>query len=255
MTQAGGLGRMLLALADDEFVLGYRNSEWTGIAPILEEDVALSSISQDEIGHARLFYEMAGDSLGMTADALAYGRKPGAYTNCQLVERPRGDWAYTMARQWLYDAADAVRLESLGRSTHAPLAQAVAKVRREEKYHRMHGEAWLDKLAQGSEESRRRLVSALASLWPDMAGFFQPSEGEAELLDAGLLVEGSPAWVTPWAALVQPGLARNGLGSVPALRVPGGSEAGGRTGVHSPEFEELWDQMTSVYRTDPEAVW
>ena len=205
MKQAEALGRMLLAMADDEFVLGYRNSEWTGIAPILEEDVALSSISQDEIGHARLFYEMAGESLGTGADALAFGRKPEAYSNCQLVERPRGDWAYTMARQWLYDAADAVRLESLARSSHAPLAQAVAKVRREEKYHRMHGEVWLDKLAQGSEESRRRLSAALQSLWPDMAGFFQPAASEPELLEAGILAEGSAAWIGPWEVLVQPG--------------------------------------------------
>src|SRR5689334_15794474 len=142
--QPSALAELLLALADDEFVFGYANSEWTGIAPVLEEDIAFSSLAQDELGHAKLFYELIAElqiadckfpeqpnlqsaicNL-QSVDAIAYGRAPEAFRNAQLVERPRGDWAYSVSRQFLYDTADYVRLESLQRSAYAPLATAVS---------------------------------------------------------------------------------------------------------------------------------
>src|SRR5438874_3077566 len=108
------LHTLLLALADDEFILGYRNSEWTGIAPMLEEDVAFSSMAQDEIGHARLFYEMLAELTGIRADKIAYARQPHEFRCCWLVEHRRWlDWANAIARQFLYDTADHVRLEAL----------------------------------------------------------------------------------------------------------------------------------------------
>src|SRR5437868_2966925 len=122
------LAGLLLALADDEFILGYRNSEWTGIAPMLEEDVAFSSMAQDEIGHARLFYEMAAELTGGDPDKIAYGRRTEEYLSCQLMERPKGDWAYSLTRQFLYDTADHVRLEALSRSSYEPLANATRKI-------------------------------------------------------------------------------------------------------------------------------
>src|SRR6187455_85179 len=103
------LHTLLLSLADDEFILGYRNSEWTGIAPMLEEDVAFSSMSQDEIGHARLMYEMLAERTGVPADKIAYARQPHEFLHCQLVEHRRLDWAYTISRHFLYDTADHVR--------------------------------------------------------------------------------------------------------------------------------------------------
>src|SRR4030067_374649 len=103
-------GGYLLALADDELVLGHRHSEWTGFAPDIESDVALSSVAQEEIGHARLFYERAGDLLGGTPDDLAYGRAPDGFRNAVLVERPHGDWGVTIVRMFLSDRAGAGRL-------------------------------------------------------------------------------------------------------------------------------------------------
>lgn len=257
MSAPSPLAGLLLAVADDEFVLGYRNSEWTGIAPMLEEDVALSSMAQDEIGHARLFYEMAAELTGRSADAVALAREPGGLAHCQLVERPRGDWAYTMARQFLYDAADEARLKLMSRSSHVPIVQAVNKIIREEKYHRMHDEVWLDRLAQGSDESRRRLFAALEALWPDMPGFFEPVSDEAALVADGILPAGFGTLVAPWWELVRPALERNGLPLPPGA--PGTFEfkgaAAGRAGSHTAEFRELWEQMTMVYRSDPEAVW
>lgn len=248
---------LLMALADDELVLGYRDSEWTGIAPLLEEDVALSSMAQDEIGHARMLYEMVSGMTGQSPDSIALGREPSGFHHCQLVERPRGDWAYTMARQFLYDAADAVRLDMLTRSSYKPLALGVGKVIREEKYHRMHGESWIGKLAHGTDESHRRLERALEELWPDMTGFFEPAGGEAELVAAGVLLEPFPALIPKWWQLVEPVLARHGLHG-PNLGLNAFKDLsgyGGRQGRHSDAFVKLWDEMTLVYSQDPEAVW
>src|SRR5215211_5891742 len=167
------LSQLLLALADDEFVIGYANSEWTGIAPVLEEDIAFSSLAQDELGHAKLFYELiaelqiANSKLQLSdqpnlqsPDQIAYGRAPQDFRNAQLVERPRGDWAYSVSRQFLYDTADYVRLESLQRSTYAPLATAAGSIIREEKYHLLHAHTWLERLAGGGTAARERQCAA-----------------------------------------------------------------------------------------------
>src|SRR5207248_6066535 len=104
---------LLIPMADDELILGWRDSEWTGIAPFLEEDVAFSSISQNEVGHARALYEIAARDLGVTADELAFDRKPEEYRSAPLVERREPDWARTIARHVLYEAADEIRVQAL----------------------------------------------------------------------------------------------------------------------------------------------
>jgi len=113
---------LLLAIADDELILGWRNSEWTGIAPFLEEDVAFSSIAQNEIGHARALYELAAAELGTTADELAFDREPGEYRSAPLVELRRLEWARTIARHWLYETADEIRLAALKASDDPEIA-------------------------------------------------------------------------------------------------------------------------------------
>src|SRR5690348_10966767 len=142
------LAELLLTLADDEFVLGFWDSEWTGIAPMLEEDVAFSSLAQDEIGHARALYELLAELTGDTADRIAYGRPPEEYRHARLMDHARTDWAFSIARRFLYDTADAARLAALADSSSASLAGIVGKIRREETYHRMHMEAWMKRLAE-----------------------------------------------------------------------------------------------------------
>src|SRR5437773_8441352 len=117
----------ILEIADDELILGWRNSEWTGIAPMLEEDVAFSSIAQNEIGHARALYELAARERGTTADELAFDRGPEEYRCSALVERRLLDWEQTIARHYLYEEADAKRLERLKQSDDAELAGLAAK--------------------------------------------------------------------------------------------------------------------------------
>ena len=131
---------LLLRIADDELVLGWRDSEWTGIAPVLEEDVAFSSIAQNEIGHARAVYELLVGPEG-DADALAFDRSLEEYRSAPLVELHLLEWAHTIARRWLYEVADEIRISAL--KAELPLA---AKIDREEVYHRVHAEMWHERL-------------------------------------------------------------------------------------------------------------
>src|SRR5436309_7840419 len=176
-------------MADDEFVIGFSDSEWTGIAPILEEDIAMSSLAQDELGHARALYEVLAEvrSNGQTADAIAYDREPGEYRHARLLDHGRGDWAMTIARRYLYETADVVRLEALAGGAWGPLAGLVGKLQREERYHAMHIGSWFERLAGATGEPRDRLIDALDTLGPDSGTVFTPLPGETALIEAGIL--------------------------------------------------------------------
>jgi ring-1,2-phenylacetyl-CoA epoxidase subunit PaaC len=200
----------LLAIADDELVLGWRESEWTGIAPLLEEDVAFSSIAQNEIGHARALYELIVGEDG-DADALAFDRALEEYRCAPLVELRLIDWAHTIARRWLYEIADEIRLAALKNDADSAAAGLAAKIDREETYHRMHAEMWHERL---SDEAR--FTAAVAELWPYALGVL-PAELRGELV------------------------ARVGLGEVEAVE----------RGSHTEELAPLWEEMTQVRRSAP----
>lgn len=259
-TPPSNLKELILALADDEFITGFANSEWTGIAPVLEEDIAFSSMAQDELGHARLLYELAAPLIGLAADDLAYGRPVEGYRHARLVERPRGDWAYSVTRQLLYDSADYLRVECLTHSTYAPLTAAMRTIIREEKYHLLHANTWLHRLAEGNAEARHRQQVAFAALWPDALALFEPVEGEAELVAAGVLPEPFATLRQRWLDQLAEPLQKLGLpfpcvqhnGSWQPLVEPAN---GGRQGIHSVAFAELHATMTSVYRLEPGVQW
>ncbi len=213
--------RLLLPIADDELVVGWRNSEWTGIAPFLEEDVAFSSIAQNEIGHARALFELVAEEEGGTADQLAYDRSLEAYRCAPLVQLRRMDWAGTIARHVLYETADAIRIDALAASDDPPVAGIAARIAREETYHRMHAEMWLDRLL-ASPEGRERLDVALDDLWPFGLG----------VLDADQRPE--------LRRRLEDRLGRALPQAEPIER-----------GRHEPELAELLDEMTSVRRTAP----
>jgi ring-1,2-phenylacetyl-CoA epoxidase subunit PaaC len=245
-----GLEALLLSMADDEFVLGFWDSEWTGIAPLLEEDIAMSSLATDELGHARALYGLLGDLTGRDPDAIAYDRAPEEFRHVRLLDHPRTDWAFSMARRWLYDTADAVRLEALAASTYSPLADLVAKIRREERYHLLHVDAWLRRLATTPGEPRDRLSAALETLGPDATTVFSPLPGEAALVSAGVIAGSMASLADRWLAEATTILTSLAL-PVPAAEV---DLAGGRTG-HSAAFRWLWGEFTSVRRLDPAAAW
>jgi ring-1,2-phenylacetyl-CoA epoxidase subunit PaaC len=244
------LAQMLLSIADDEFVIGFWDSEWTGIAPMLEEDVATSSISQDEIGHAKALYELLASLTGGDADAIAFGREPEGYRHAALMNHARTDWALSVARRYLYEAADAVRLEALARSSYAPLAQLAAKMRREERYHQMHLDAWMRRLAGGTDAARERLVAALQRLWPDAQTVFTPLPGEAELLEAGILPEPMSTLRERWLQQVGAMFAQLGLPELPEVAPP----ADGRL-RRTDDFRWLHGEFTMVARSEEAATW
>ncbi len=245
------LNGLLLTLADDEFIVGYRNSEWTGIAPMLEEDVAFSSMSQDEIGHARLFYGLLADRVGVDADQVAYGRPAAGFRHAQLLELPRTNWAFTLVRQFLYDQYDQLRLEALSHSQYAPLAEVINKIQREEKYHAMHGSAWMQRLAENTAEARTRLEAALPLAWATAGSLFEPLPGETLLVQAGILAQPSADLHTAWLTTVGGFFRDLGVAVPPPLT----TAFGGRLGHHTPDFAPMWDELTIVYRIDPAARW
>ena len=201
------MNELLLGFADDELVLGWRDSEWTGIAPVLEEDVAFSSIAQNEIGHARAVYETLTDD----ADALAFDRALDEYRCAPFVELRLLDWAHAIARRWLYEVADEIRIAALMDDADAQVASLAAKINREEAYHRMHAEMWHERL-----RDEPRFVAAVAELWPYALG----------MLPAGQR-----------AALA----ARVDRAEVDAIE----------RGTHTEELAELWNEMTMVRRSAP----
>lgn len=197
----------LLGLADDELVLGWRDSEWTGIAPMLEEDVAFSSIAQNEIGHARAVYSLLSDD----PDALAFDRRLEDYRCAPLVELHLLEWALTIARRWLYEVADEIRITALKDDPDLAVAGLAAKIDREEAYHRMHAEMWHDRL-----RDEPRFQAAVRELWPYALGVL-PAELRGELVS------------------------RVGLGEVEPVE----------RGTHTDELEPLWAEMTMVRRSAP----
>ena len=244
------LAELLLSIADDELVIGFWDSEWTGIAPMLEEDVATSSISQDEIGHAKAWYELLASLTDDDADRLAFGRAPDEYRHAALLNHARTDWAFTVARRFLYEHADAVRLESLARSAHAPLAELAVKMRREETYHLMHFDVWLRRLAEAGDDARARLAAALERAGPDAGTVFTPLAGEAELVAAKILPEPLEALRARWLERVGPVLRSLDLPVPPDVPPP----ADGRS-RRSDEFAWLHGELTMVARSEEAATW
>ncbi|HEX6474931.1 MAG TPA: 1,2-phenylacetyl-CoA epoxidase subunit PaaC [Candidatus Limnocylindria bacterium] len=245
------LAELLLTLADDEFVLGFWDSEWTGIAPMLEEDVAMSSISQDEIGHARAWYELLAGLTDDDADRIAFGREPEAYRHAALMNHPRTDWAFTVARRYLYEHADALRLEALMRSSYAPAAELAAKMRREETYHLLHFDVWLTRLAEAGGEARERLAGALDRLWADAQSIFTPLAGESALVEAGILPEPLSALRATWLERVSEAVSALDLPVPEAADAP---TADGRT-RRTDDFAWLHSQFTMVSRSEAAATW
>jgi ring-1,2-phenylacetyl-CoA epoxidase subunit PaaC len=185
--------QLLLEIADDELILGWRDSEWTGIAPLLEEDVAFSSIAQNEIGHARALYELVARERGTTADELAFDRSPEDYRCAPIVELRLLDWEKTIARHYLYEQADAKRLERLKAFEDSEIAGLAAKIDREEIYHRMHAQMWHERLRH-----EPRYTAALEELRPLLEQRGEHTPELAELWEEMTIVRRSQPAGTTW---------------------------------------------------------
>ena len=252
-TTRQALANYLIALGDDELILGQRDGEWCGHAPILEEDIAFANISLDEIGHANVWYGLATELLGEEQDSypdwLAFRRDAADFRNIQMGELPKGDWAFSILRQYLFDSFEVMRLEKLRDSGHKPLADAAVKIRNEEIYHRRHTQAWVKRMALGTEESQRRTQTALDELWGYARQMGVATEGSLEL-EKAIFLPNSEQLRIGWTKEVSAFLNEVELTRPDNAQIP----AAGRA-EHSQHFDALITEMQEVPRLFPEGVW
>ena len=253
----------LLHLADNALVLGQRNAEWCGHGPILEEDIALSNVSLDLIGQARLLYQAVAAQKGgdCTEDSLAYFRDAGEFRNYTLLELPHHgplsgyaqsnlDYGTTIVRNFLYSALMALLWEALEKSTNADLAAIAAKSLKEVRYHLRHSRDWLVRLGDGTDESHTRVQAALDHLFPYTEEFWAHSPAEAAAVEAGIGVD-VLTLKADWNTLVDAALAEATL-TQPAV---GGYVTEGKKGLHSEHLGFLLAEMQSLARAHPQGVW
>lgn len=248
---ADALHDYLITMADDELILGHRDSEWCGHAPILEEDIAFANIALDEIGHSAIWYSLAAEIAGEDPDAYPdqkiFFRDPGEFRSSQLVEQPKGDWAFSMLRQYLFDTAEKVWLAALRHSAYPPLAEAAAKINTEELYHLRHTQAWIKRLGLGTRESHRRLQAALDKLWP-LTGQLFVRVTEEELVQAGF-VPAAESLRKEWESLIIPYLKTCDLAAPEVEQLMPSRDH------HTDHLRTLVTEMQSVARLEPVGNW
>jgi ring-1,2-phenylacetyl-CoA epoxidase subunit PaaC len=245
----------LLRLGDDRLVLGQRLAEWCGHGPILEEDIAISNIALDLLGQATMFLRLAGavEGKGRDEDALAYFREAVEFRNCHLVELPKGDFAFTIARQFFFDTYAVVLLDALARGGNAELAAIAAKSLKEAKYHVRHSGEWMLKLGDGTDESHRRVQRAVDDLWRFTSELFAADDVGRAMLEAGVAPD-TAAIQAQWETLVRDVIDRATL-TLPDSPPRTPSARGGRTGQHTEHLGHLLAEMQIVARSHPGATW
>lgn len=255
----------LRTLADDEFVVAERYTEWQVKGPTLEADIAVANIAQDELGHARLWYDLLED-FGYDQVDLIWEREPDTFRHATLAELPfeGGDWADCVVRGYLYDTHEHLRLRALEETTYPRIADRVGKVRGEEHYHREHAQNWLERLSE-SADGRQRVQQAVDRLFPHALTLFEPTDHEEAIVDTGIRPDPIADLRTEWRDIVSGFLAGLGV-DVPVADVgellP---DAHGRDGTHTDAWQSLYDEFTFTYRqlgrseatalmTDPDEV-
>ena len=252
MTANDPLLTYCLRLGDDALILGHRLSEWTSRAPFLEEDIALTNVALDFIGRARLFYQYAAELQGgdATEDTFAYTRDVRDFTNLLICELPRGDFAFTIARQFLYDSYALLFMQQLKASQNARLAAIGAKAEKESRYHVRRGREWMLRLGGGTEESHARLQQAMDDLWGYTDEIFEVDAVAAALIAEGVAVD--PAGLREeWHATVSSVLAEATL----RQPSPGWAVDGGRRGIHTDDLGFLLAELQFMQRAYPGLQW
>lgn len=252
MPEQRDLFEYLLRLGDDRLVLGHRLSEWCGHGPILEEDIATANIALDLVGQGTLFLKTAADvqGAGRSADDLAFFREAVEFKNLQIVELPKGDFAFTMLRQFLFDTFSVHLLDALRQSTNAEIAAISAKALKEARYHIRHSSQWVIRFGDGTEESHNRAQSALNELWRFTGEMFLNTPVDERLQSEGI----SPLPATleaPWRTVVDDVL-KNATLSIPESAF---MMRGGREGKHTEHLGHMLSEMQIVARSHPGAEW
>ncbi|WP_377891368.1 1,2-phenylacetyl-CoA epoxidase subunit PaaC [Alkalihalobacillus sp. R86527] len=247
---------LIYQLADDDFILSYRGSEWLGLAPHIEEDVAFSSISQDLMGHAALYFSLLEELGEGDADKLTHDRSPENFHNAVLLELPNGpgsyleepnyDWAFTVVRNYFYTLAKKVRLNSIKENSYETLQQIVQKISIEMSYHLMHWETWFDQLINSTPEAKRKMTEAVDVVLMEMKGVF--SYGlDGEKMVRLSLIESEETLIQRWRAILSE--------KVDFPLEIGMSSLEGRNGNHTDHLERALSTLSEVYQSVPSAEW
>jgi len=250
--EQASIKELLYKIADDQLIIGHRNSEWTGLGPILEEDIAFSSIAQDKIGQAFSIYSIL-ETLGEAEpDTTAFTRNANDFKCCHLVEYPIGEYDFSLMRNFLFNHAELLRFEALSESSFEPAAKLARKIKGEIKYHVMHADVWIKELGNASDESKVRLQNTLNEMFNLALGIFEPGEYEEPLVFMNVFI-GEKELRDRWLEAIKPILGNA------SLTLPDESTwnpaYGGRKGVHTEFLQPMIDEMGEVFRIDPEAEW
>jgi ring-1,2-phenylacetyl-CoA epoxidase subunit PaaC len=243
---------LLYKIGDDQLILGHRNSEWTGVGPLLEEDIAFSSMAQDKIGHSLGMYTLLHELGESEPDTLAFMRNAEQFHCCQLVEIPIGEYDFSLIRHFLFDNAELIRFELLQQSGYEPLAKLSRKIFGELKYHVLHADTMVKQLGSATEESITRLQNSLNYALPYALGIFENSPMEQELISEGIFA-GEEELKKRWTEKIMRTIGQTSL-ELPDLAslTP---ILGGRTGTHTEHLQPLLSEMSEVFHIDPTAEW
>jgi len=243
---------LLYKMADDQLIIGHRNSEWNGLGPLLEEDIAFCSMAQDKIGQSLAFYNILHELGEKDPDTIAFTRKAEQFHNCQFVELPIGEYEFSLVRHFLFDTAEYYRFEMLAHSDYTPIAQVAKKFKGEIKYHIMHANTWMKQLGNANEESIGKLQSAINKAFPYALGIFEESKFEADLIEQGIF-EGEQILREKWIEEVDKIIGHTQL-VMPDLAAET-AHLGGRYGEHTEHLQPLLTEMSEVFSIDPSAEW
>ncbi|MFP5106448.1 1,2-phenylacetyl-CoA epoxidase subunit PaaC [Neobacillus sp. C211] len=253
---------LLFQLADDDFIHSYRGSEWLGLAPHIEEDVATSSITQDTMGHAAIFYQLLEELGEGNANQLAHDRPANARRNAIILELVNGpgyymeepdyDWAFAVVRNYFYTQAKMIKIQSLHSSSYEPLAEVAAKVQMELYYHLMHWKTWfVQLLGSGHEEAVSRMKAAIEKTFQDFQGVFSLGEHRNKIVQQGL-IESEAVLLNKWNQAVAPVLKSVGLQGTIEV---GMAQGDGRNGKHTEDLEKALETLSEVYASNKAASW
>ncbi|MEO1052441.1 MAG: 1,2-phenylacetyl-CoA epoxidase subunit PaaC [Bacteroidota bacterium] len=246
------LKELLYKIADDQLILGHRNSEWTGLGPLLEEDIAFSSMAQDKVGQSHAFYAILHELGESEPDTIAFMRNADQFHNCQLVELPNGEYDFSLIRHFLFDHAELIRFQMLAESSYEPLSLLAKKLQGEVRYHVMHANTWIKQLGSATDESIKRLQGSLDFALPYALGIFELSPHESSLIDNKIFA-GEDALKARWLESIEKVISETQL-NLPDATVAS-PVLGGRTGLHTEHLQPLVEEMSEVFKIDPSADW
>ncbi|MCB0737030.1 MAG: phenylacetate-CoA oxygenase subunit PaaC [Bacteroidetes bacterium] len=240
------LKELLYKMADDQLILGHRNSEWIGIGPIIEEDIAFGSLAQDKTGHAWNLYQLLEKMGEGDPDHMAFSREENAYKCSHLTELPtNGDFAFSLVRHFYFDHAESLRFAALSNCSYPDLSGLARKFYSEIKYHVFHANSWVKNLLNGNEESKAKMITALKETLPYALGIFENGPHEETLISEGLFI-GEEALKAQWVEHVSGLLSSYGV----ELDFNVEPKVGGRNGYHTEHLKPLLDEMTEVVQLE-----